>query len=79
MPVIGGTAKYCGICKKETWHALMEGGGCMAKLCIPCYQRRMYPYADRSGRSTQGGMPQLQPEDKAGFNPVYDLQQAVGD
>jgi hypothetical protein len=33
------TIRYCKACQKETPHEIVFGGGCVAKICIPCLEQ----------------------------------------
>ena len=41
------TIRFCKACQQETPHEVREGGGVVAKLCIPCMERTLYYELDR--------------------------------
>jgi hypothetical protein len=41
------TIRHCKVCMKETPHEILSGGGCVAKICVPCLERSQRWELDR--------------------------------
>ena len=41
------TLRHCKVCNRETPHEILSGGGCVAKICIPCLENSKRYELDR--------------------------------